>query len=138
VTLRCRNLPLVGQVLVDETGGLTAPGPVCPVLHELRGDGVCRDRAQGRGASMHASKLIGGPPRIAARLREVDGIELPPSATASVLAEIVGTKRLYQSQSPLGLVERRNWLFPLDHTTLQSCWMLPMNPGSHRHVVDFL
>jgi len=41
VTLRCRNLPLVGHVLVDKAGGLAALGPVCPVLHELRGDGVC-------------------------------------------------------------------------------------------------
>jgi len=26
------NLPLVGQLLVDELGGLSVPGPVCPVL----------------------------------------------------------------------------------------------------------
>jgi len=74
VTLRCRNLPLVGQVLVDEPGGLAAPGPVCPVLHELQGDGVCCALSQVIGASMHASKFVDGSPRIAARLQEVDGI----------------------------------------------------------------
>ena len=35
VTLRCWNLPQVGQLLVDEPGGLAAASPVCPVLHEL-------------------------------------------------------------------------------------------------------
>ena len=30
MTLRCWNLPLVGQLLVDEPGGLAIPGPVCP------------------------------------------------------------------------------------------------------------
>jgi len=32
VTLRCWNLPLVGQLFVDEPGGLAAAGLVCPVL----------------------------------------------------------------------------------------------------------
>jgi len=38
VTLRCWNLPSVGQLLVDQPSRLSVPGPVCPVLHELRGD----------------------------------------------------------------------------------------------------
>ena len=101
VALRCRNLPQVGHLLVDEPGGLAAPGPVCPVLHELRGDGVCRDGAQTRGASRPASKFVDGSPCPAAGVREVDGI--PSIAPASVQVEIVGTKRLYQIQSPLGL-----------------------------------
>jgi len=50
VTFRCRNLPQVGQLLVEEPDGIEAPSPVCPVLHELRGDGVCRDGAQARGS----------------------------------------------------------------------------------------
>jgi len=29
-------------------------------------------------------------------------------------------------------VERRNLLFPFGYTTVQDCWMLPRNPGSHR------
>jgi len=29
--------------------------------------------------------------------------------------------------------ERRNWLLPLGHTTVQGCWMLPRSSGSHRH-----
>ena len=28
--------------------------------------------------------------------------------------------------------ERKSWLFPLDYTTVQGCWMLPRSPGSHR------
>ena len=40
VTLRGWNLPQVGQLLVDQPSGLAIPGPVCPVLHELRGDEV--------------------------------------------------------------------------------------------------
>ena len=43
VALRCWNLPLVEQLLVDEPGGLAVSGPVCPVLQKLGGDGVCRD-----------------------------------------------------------------------------------------------
>ena len=74
VTLRCWNLPWVGQFLVDEPGGLGTPGPVCPVLHELRGDGVCRDVAQARGAPRPASKFVDVSPRLTPRLREVDGI----------------------------------------------------------------
>jgi len=43
VTLRCWNLPQVGQLFVDEPGGLAVASLVCPVLHRLRGDGICRD-----------------------------------------------------------------------------------------------
>ena len=75
VTLRCRNLPHVGQLLVDEPGELADPSSVFPVLHELRGDGVCRDRAQARGASRPASKFVDRSPRLAARVREVSGID---------------------------------------------------------------
>ena len=69
VTLRCRNLPYVGQLLVDESGRFTIPSPVCPVLHKLR------DGAQARGASRPASKFIDGSPCLAARVREVDGVD---------------------------------------------------------------
>jgi len=44
------------------------------VLHELRGDGVCQDGALVKGASRPASKFVDGSPRLAARVREVDGI----------------------------------------------------------------
>jgi len=74
VTLRYWNLPQVGQPLVGEREGLAIPGLVCPVLHELRGDGVCRDGAQARGASRPASKFLDGSPCLAARVRDVDGI----------------------------------------------------------------
>jgi len=33
--LRCCDLPYVGQLVVDEPGGLTAPRLVCSILHEL-------------------------------------------------------------------------------------------------------
>ena len=46
VTLRCWNLPYVGQLFVEERGRLAATGLVCPVLHELRRDGICREGAQ--------------------------------------------------------------------------------------------
>ena len=75
MTLRCWNLPYVGQILVDEPGGLAAPGLVCPVLHELRGDGICRDGAQARGASRPASKFVDCSSRLAAGVREVDGVD---------------------------------------------------------------
>jgi len=75
VTFRCRNLPQVGQQLLDQPGELAAPSPVCPHLHELRGDGVCRDGAQARGASRPASKFVDGFPRLVARVREVDEID---------------------------------------------------------------
>jgi len=45
-----------------------------PILHELRDDGISRDRALAKGASMPASTFVNGSPRLAARLREVDGI----------------------------------------------------------------
>jgi len=80
VTLRCWNLPQVKQLLVDEPGGLAVPGLVCPVLHKLRGDGVCRDGGLAKGASRPSSKFIDGSPRLAAEVREVDGVYsfLPP------------------------------------------------------------
>jgi len=74
VTLGCRNLPQVVMLLVDEPGGLAAPSLVCPVLHELQGDVVCRDVAYAIGASRPASKFVYGSPRLAARVREVDGV----------------------------------------------------------------
>ena len=74
VTLRCWNLPLVGQ-LADKPGGLAILCPVCPVLHELRGEGVCRDEALAKGTSRPASEFVDGSPRLAARVREVDGID---------------------------------------------------------------
>jgi len=61
------------QLLVDEPGGLAIPGPVCHVLHELRGDGICHDGALEKGASRYASEFVNGSPRLAARVREVDG-----------------------------------------------------------------
>ena len=51
VTLRCWNLPKVGLLLVDEPGGLSVAIIVCPILHQLRGDGICRDGAKAGGAS---------------------------------------------------------------------------------------
>jgi len=60
---------------VDQPGGLAIPGPVCPVLHELRGDGVCRDRALAKGVSRSASEFVDASPRLAVRVREVDGID---------------------------------------------------------------
>ena len=74
---RLLRIPLVVRpmLLVDEPGGLAVPRPVCPVLHELRGDGVCREGAQARGASRPASEFVDGSPYLAARVREVDGID---------------------------------------------------------------
>jgi len=66
---------LVGQLLVDQPGGNLVPGPVCPVLHELRGDEVCRDGALVKGASKPSRKFVDGSPRLAVRVREVDGID---------------------------------------------------------------
>ena len=54
---------------------LAAAVLVCPFLHELRGDGFCRDGAQARGTSRPASKFIEGVPRLAVRVREVDRID---------------------------------------------------------------
>jgi len=58
-----------------------ALGLVCPVLHELRGDGVCRDGAlvkgasrpvnngaQARGASRPGSEFVDGASRLADRI----------------------------------------------------------------------
>jgi len=74
VTLKCRNFPPVGQLLVDELGGLAILGLVRLVPHKLRDDGFCRDVAQVKGASRLASKFVDGSPRFATRVREVDGI----------------------------------------------------------------
>jgi len=74
VTLRCCNLPSVEQLLVDEPGGLAAPSLVCSVFHELRDDGVCRDGALAKRASRPASKFVDYSPHLAARVREIDGI----------------------------------------------------------------
>ena len=60
---------------MDEPGGFAAAGPVCPVLHELRGNGICRGGAQARGASRLASKFVDCSPHLAARVREVDGVD---------------------------------------------------------------
>ena len=75
MTLKCWNLPEVRQLFVDEPGGLTAASLVCPVLHKLRGDGICLDGAQARGASRAASKFADCSPRLAAGVREVDGVD---------------------------------------------------------------
>jgi len=46
------------------------------VLHELPGDGEWSlDGAQARGASRPASKFVDGAPSLAARVREIDGID---------------------------------------------------------------
>jgi len=47
---------------------------VCPILHELRGDGVCRDRGLVKGASSPASKFVDGASRLTVRVQELDGI----------------------------------------------------------------
>ena len=65
VTLRCWNLPYVGQLFADEPGRLAPACLVCPVLHELEGDGICRDGAQARGAFRPASKFADCSPRLA-------------------------------------------------------------------------
>jgi len=61
--------------MVSKKVVLAAPGPVTPVLQELRGDRVYRDGAQAKGPSRPASKFIDGTPRLAARVREVDKID---------------------------------------------------------------
>ena len=48
---------------------------MCPVLHELCGDGVCWDGALVKKASRPASKFVDGSPLLAARVLEVDGID---------------------------------------------------------------
>jgi len=42
----CWNPPNVGELFDDEPGWLAVTSLVCPVLHQLRGDGICRDWAQ--------------------------------------------------------------------------------------------
>ena len=68
VTPRCWDLPQVGQLLIDQPGGLAPASPVCPVLHKLRGHGVFRDGAQARAAPRPASKFVDCYPRLAARV----------------------------------------------------------------------
>jgi len=75
VTLRCWNLPQVGQLLVDEPGGLAVASLVCPVLHQLRSERIRHDGAHAGGASRPASKFVDGAPRPAAGVREVDGVD---------------------------------------------------------------
>ena len=75
MTFRCCKLPYVGQLLVDQPGRFAAPSPVCSVLHKLRGYSVCLNGAQARGASRLGSKFLDGAPRLAARVRDVEGID---------------------------------------------------------------
>jgi len=75
VTLRCWNLPLVGQLFVDEPSGLAVASLVCPVLHQLRGDGIFRDGEHAGGASRPASKFVDCSPHLVAGVREVDGVD---------------------------------------------------------------
>jgi len=81
--------------IIGEPGGCSAPSFVCPVLHELRGDGVCRDGVLARQASLLASKFIDGAPRLAAGVREIDGIDrfLPSLPASSVRSGKLGTNR---------------------------------------------
>jgi len=51
------------------------PDRMFPVLHKLRGHGDFRDRAHAKGASRPASEFVDGAPRLAGRVREVDGVE---------------------------------------------------------------
>ena len=66
---------MVRQLLVDQPSGLAATGPMCPVLHNLRADGICRDWALVRGVSRPASMIVDSSPRLVARVREVDGVD---------------------------------------------------------------
>ena len=75
MTLKCWNLPLVGQLLVEQPGGPAVASLVCPVLHQLRGDGICRDGSHAGGASRPASKFLDCSPRLAGGVREVDGVD---------------------------------------------------------------
>ena len=88
-----------------QTWKTPGPSPVCPILHNLRGHGACRDGTQARGASRPSSEFVDGAPRLAAREREVDGSNRFPPIThaSSVLAVPVGSKGLYHSQSSLGI-----------------------------------
>jgi len=52
-----------------------AAGLVCLLLHELQGDGICRDGAQARGASRPASKFSDCSPCLVARVPVVDGVD---------------------------------------------------------------
>ena len=65
-----------------EPGGLAVASLVCPVLHQLRGDGICRDGAYMVGESRPASKFVDCSPRLSdcsprlvAGVREVDGVD---------------------------------------------------------------
>ena len=44
---------------------------MCPVLHKLRDDGICRDGAQAKGAPRPASEFVDGAPRLATKVRDV-------------------------------------------------------------------
>jgi len=77
--LFCLRIPQVLEsftertAFVDEPGGLVAPCPVCPVLHDLRRYGVCHG-AHTREVSRPVSKFVDGAPLLAVRVREVGGI----------------------------------------------------------------
>jgi len=60
VTLWCWNLPLVGQLFVDQPGWFAITGPVCRSSRVARRWSLPR-RAQWRGASRPASKFVDGP-----------------------------------------------------------------------------
>jgi len=59
------GLPKVGQLFVDELGGLAITSLVCPVLHQLEGDGMYRDGAQAGVGSRPASMFVDGSPCLA-------------------------------------------------------------------------
>ena len=85
VTLRCWDLPQVGQLLVDNPERLVSPGPVYHILHKMRGNGVCRDMVQARGASRLASEFLDRAPRLAAMCEK--SMELTAYSITPVLAK---------------------------------------------------
>jgi len=93
VILSCWNLLQAGQLLVDEPGGLVAPSPMCPVLHELQRDGICRDRGTGERSfqTCQYCKFVDGSARLAVKVQEVDGIySFLPSFLLLLFNSIVG------------------------------------------------
>jgi len=106
VNLRCWNLPLVGQLLVDEPGGLAAARLVCPVLHELRGNGIFAKTGHRRGEHPDLPAVCLLMVLHALRIECEKSMELTASSHRSCFfccSRESKAKRLCQSQSTLGL-----------------------------------
>jgi len=103
VTLRCWNLPWVGQLFVVEPGGRAAAGLVYPILHEFEVmEFAEKGHRREERPDLPVSLLI---VLHALRLECEKTMELtaPIAPASSVVVKRVGIRQLCQRQSPLGL-----------------------------------